>query len=47
MEANFLLHSIKQQLDFFRKVSEKRLGGIFKFDDDVFLHIIETLLGEE
>lgn len=47
MEVNFSLHSIKQQLTFFGKVSKKRLGGIFKFDDEPFLEIIETLLGEE
>lgn len=47
MEANFSLHSIKQQLAFFKKVLEKRLGGIFKFDNDFFLQIIKTLLGEE
>ncbi|GLJ25453.1 hypothetical protein SUGI_0487340 [Cryptomeria japonica] len=47
MEMNFLLHSIKQQLAFFNKNSEKRLEGIFKFNDPSFLQIMEHLLGED
>lgn len=47
MEANFTLITMQQQLAFLGWVLEKCLKILCKFDEPLFLQIVEVLLGEE
>lgn len=47
MEVNFTLITMKKQLAFLGQVTEKRMRIFFRFDEPIFVQIMDILLGDD